>query len=140
MCSDALALDAFDISLILFDLAGLRLGSDGLLHQLAHQSGDICHAPIADEHAISDAENLGRLCRDMAARGRNALVLAVMSSGHCGPDKDPITRHDELVESDVEIGERLEIGEASAANACHDALVGEKSLTASRLRPFKISA
>jgi hypothetical protein len=63
-----------------------------------------------------------------------------MSSGHCGPDKNPITLRDELVESDVEVGERLEIGEASPANACHDAIVGEKVADGVEVGPFKTSA
>jgi hypothetical protein len=52
------------------------------------------------------------------------MELAIVGASH-RPEKDPIGIRDELIESDVELGECLEIGEAPLPHPTRDPLIGE---------------
>src|SRR5687768_1521816 len=93
--------------------SGLRVNDDGrLFGELAHEPGDVRQAPVAGELPVGDAEDLGALGRDVAARGRDTLVLAVVRSGEGGAQEDAIALRDQVLECDVHVRERLEVAEA----------------------------
>lgn len=56
--SEALVFDAFGIAFP-FPMSGLRSRDSDLFGELTHDSRDVREAPVADELAVGDAEDLG---------------------------------------------------------------------------------